>query len=284
MPLTFPAHQAAVVPLKLWRPRWFDGIALVVGSGSPDLFNTFASGNTFDSHHWAGVQVAVAFTIVYSVLLRRLAIDGLFAVMPDFGPLRARSYRVLANGRPRLLVTAFSAFIGVMSHVIVDSFTHDYRIGSNLLGLSDPFVDLPVVGSVSGAKVLQYVGHSLGSVIGILLFVLLVSRRHLGEWYGNDAVIAARSAAVRRGARGRLVGGSVAALIGGFAWGLSDGVIPVFHMGLTFVVGLLVIGITNRQRRTATLDACPDTPIHLDTMSSMSSAGRSPKTSRRSEI
>lgn len=27
MPLTFPAHQAPVLPLKLWRPPWFDATA-----------------------------------------------------------------------------------------------------------------------------------------------------------------------------------------------------------------------------------------------------------------
>ncbi|MFF5265545.1 DUF4184 family protein [Actinomadura viridis] len=37
VPLTFPSHAAAVMPLKFWRPRWFDGVALVVGSTAPDL-------------------------------------------------------------------------------------------------------------------------------------------------------------------------------------------------------------------------------------------------------
>ncbi|MFI9531412.1 DUF4184 family protein [Micromonospora rosaria] len=37
MPLTFPSHPAAIVPLKLSRPRWFDGTALIFGSMAPDL-------------------------------------------------------------------------------------------------------------------------------------------------------------------------------------------------------------------------------------------------------
>jgi len=37
VPLTFPSHAAAIAPLKLWRPRWFDGVALVVGSAAPDF-------------------------------------------------------------------------------------------------------------------------------------------------------------------------------------------------------------------------------------------------------
>jgi hypothetical protein len=31
VPMTFPTHPVAVLPLKLWRPRWFDGVALVLG-------------------------------------------------------------------------------------------------------------------------------------------------------------------------------------------------------------------------------------------------------------
>lgn len=37
MPMTVPTHPAAVVALKLWRPRWFDGVALVLGAAAPDL-------------------------------------------------------------------------------------------------------------------------------------------------------------------------------------------------------------------------------------------------------
>ena len=280
MPLTFPAHQAAVLPLKLWRPRWFDGTALVVGAGSPDLFNAFAFVDTFDSHHWDGIALAVPFTIIYSMLLRRYAVDGLFGSMPDFGPLRARSYRVLANGRPRLLVTAFSAFIGVASHIAIDSFTHPYRIGSNLLGLHRVLFEGPF-GPVSGAKFLQYVGHTFGSMIGLLLFVLVVSRRHLGEWYGDDAIDDARDAPIAPGARGRAIAILGLALFTGMLWGVENAQFPIFHMGFTTVLAFLLIGIVNRSSAT-TLATCPDISILHVTTSSTPSNERSPKTSRHS--
>ena len=246
MPLTFPAHQAVVLPLKIWKPRWFDGVALVVGAGSPDLFNPLSSVDTFQSHHLDGVIVAVAFTIVYSILLRRFAVDGLFGALPNFGPLKAKNYRVLKNGRPRLLVTALSAFIGVASHVLVDSFTHAHRFGANLLGLNDILFELPVLGGMSGARTLQYLGHTVGSLIGVLLFVLVVSRRHLGEWYGEDQIQAARNAPVRPGSRRRLYFIVGLGLAAGMAWGAPDRIIPVFHMGLTLVIALLIAGIVNR--------------------------------------
>jgi Domain of unknown function (DUF4184) len=58
MPATFPAHQGAVLPLKLWHPRWFDGVALAVGAASPDIAYLFDGSNLpvwpF-SHEWLGL-------------------------------------------------------------------------------------------------------------------------------------------------------------------------------------------------------------------------------------
>ena len=227
----------------MWRPRWFDGVALVVGSGSPDLFYAIGA---VRSHQLDGVIVAVAFTIAYSILLRRFAVDGLFGALPDFGPLKAKSYRVLKHGRPRLLVTALSAFIGVASHVFVDSFTHSDRLGSELLGIDETLIEVPLLGPMTGSGILQYLGHTVGSLIGVLLFVQVVSKRHLGDWYGEDQIRAARNAPVRPGSRLRLVIFVGIGLAVGVTWGAPTSKLPVFHMGLTFVLALLLAGVVNR--------------------------------------
>jgi len=55
MPLTVPARPVAVVPIKVWRPAWFDGVALVIGSIAPDLAFAFAGyGFVIPSHAWTG--------------------------------------------------------------------------------------------------------------------------------------------------------------------------------------------------------------------------------------
>ena len=241
MPLTFPAHQVAVLPLKLWKPRWFDGTALVVGAGSPDLFNAFAPIDTFDSHHVDGVLLAIPFTVLYSFILRRFAADGLFGSLPDLRPLRLRHYRVLKLGRPRLLVTSLSALMGVLSHILVDSFTHTNRWGSNLFGLNDA-----MFGAVSQARLLQYLGHTIGSTVGVLLFVVAVSKRHLGDWYGIDAIVSARSAPLRDGAAQRTFNIVCASVFFGAVWGLAQGNALIFTIGFCFVMGLLAAGIANR--------------------------------------
>jgi len=290
VPLTFPAHQVAVVPLKLWRPRWFDGTALVVGAGAPDLFNVLFFVDTFHSHHWSGIYVATAFTVTYSIALRRYAVDGLFGSLPDFGPLKARSYRVLAHGRPRLVVTVWSALIGVLSHVIVDSFTHSGRLGARVFGLQRVLFEGPE-GPVTAAKTLQYLGHTVGSLIGVLLFVLVVSRRHLGEWYGEDVIDTARNAPVRDQALRRTMTIVTASVFTGCAWGLWAGSsFPVFHIGIATVLGLLLAGISNRPRTNgavlatapANLSECLDTSTLPATTSSTWSVARWSRTSRRS--
>ena len=241
MPLTFPAHQAGVLPLKIWKPKWFDGLALVVGSGSPDLFLTLDSQPGFRAHGVSGVLAAITFTIVYSTLFRRYAADGLFGSLPDCGPLRCRSYRVLRVGRPRLLVTAFSAFVGVLNHIFIDSFTHADRFAARTLGLDHVLLTEPV--PITVAKVLQYLGHTVGSVIGILLFVVVISRHHLGDWYGEDTIEECRNAPTPSNAGKTTAAIVVVGASLGAVWGLQTEVVPIFHIGLATVLSLSLIHI-----------------------------------------
>ena len=66
----FPSHQAAVLPLKLWRPRWFDGVALVAGSAAPDAAYPLAGFVSLPENHtwwgllWFSLPVAYVATLV----------------------------------------------------------------------------------------------------------------------------------------------------------------------------------------------------------------------------
>jgi hypothetical protein len=51
MQLTLPTHPVAVIPLKLWRRGWFDGVALVFGAIAPDVaYAADGYGVTIRSH------------------------------------------------------------------------------------------------------------------------------------------------------------------------------------------------------------------------------------------
>ncbi|HTJ40087.1 MAG TPA: DUF4184 family protein [Dactylosporangium sp.] len=121
MPSTLPTHPLAVLPLKVWRPRWFDGVALATGACSPDFaYALDAPGVRIYSHtiaalFWWSVPTAVAVA-----WLARLGAPAVAAHLP--GSLR--EYGVLGRVRHPWYVTASSALIGAISHLLWDLVTH----------------------------------------------------------------------------------------------------------------------------------------------------------------
>jgi hypothetical protein len=124
MPMTFPSHQGAVLPLKVWRPRWFDGVALAVGAASPDVaYVVDGSGLPVWplSHQQRGLILwCLPVTLILSWLFRR-ASAVIAAHLPEGGVLHLRDFGVLRVTRPRWWVTACSALIGAESHLLLDA-------------------------------------------------------------------------------------------------------------------------------------------------------------------
>jgi hypothetical protein len=200
VPVTFPAHQGLIVPVKLRWPRAVDGTALCIGAATPDLAYPLGPWLSAQSHTILGLLVwSVPATLVMAALVRWRAADGIFASMPDLGPLRLRSYRVLGWRRPAIVVTAISAVVGSGSHVLIDGFTHAGRWGASALGLNDEVGTVPIRGALTGAQVLQYLGHVGGSLLFVGALVTMASSSHLESWYGADAVARARLAPGSRG-------------------------------------------------------------------------------------
>ncbi|WP_432836831.1 DUF4184 family protein [Dactylosporangium sp. CA-092794] len=121
MPSTLPTHPLAVLPLKLWRPRWFDGVALATGACAPDMaYALHGIGVRIPSHTvpallWWSLPCAVA----TAWLIRRGA-PAVAAHLPGW----LREYGVLAGVRHRWWVTAGSALLGAISHLLWDLVTH----------------------------------------------------------------------------------------------------------------------------------------------------------------
>ncbi len=127
MPLTFPSHLAPVLPLKLWRPRWFDGVALATGAVAPDVayLASGSSGQSFaDTHAWPALlwwclPVALAYTWLFRSFIGTVA-----AHLPDSRWFAWRAYGALGRHHHRWWVTASSALLGAASHVAWDWLTH----------------------------------------------------------------------------------------------------------------------------------------------------------------
>jgi len=147
MPWMIPSHQAPVLPLKRWRPHWFSGLALVLGSVAPDLAFVLSLDENGAplSHRLAGLfAVDVPLAIVLHVLATALVLPWLLPHLAGGAPLHLHA---LARCRPvrdaaGVLRVASSALVGAATHVFLDGFTHGDRSGWALAFL--PVLGTPV--------------------------------------------------------------------------------------------------------------------------------------------
>ena len=120
MPLTFPSHAAAIVPLKLWRPAWFDGVALVVGSAAPDFPYALQPYVTIRAHvWWALAWFCVPVTMAVASLIRSVAAD-VAGRLPGYW----RDYAVLKTQTHPWYVTVACAYLAAVTHRLWDLVTH----------------------------------------------------------------------------------------------------------------------------------------------------------------
>ncbi|MEU9515166.1 DUF4184 family protein [Micromonospora sp. NPDC048169] len=139
MPLTFPSHLAPVLPLKLWRPGWFDGVALCTGAVAPDVAYLFTGTrlalgmrtHTLGGLLWWCLPVALG----YAWVLRRV-VAGIAVHLPARRLFGWQWYATLATVRHPWQVTVCSALIGAFSHVAWDRASHSERL-PRLLGVAD---------------------------------------------------------------------------------------------------------------------------------------------------
>lgn len=198
LPLTFFAHQSVVLPLKIKRPQRFDATALCVGAMAPDLAYPVSLWLGLRSHRLNGMLIwAIPFTLVACWAVRRWVASTAFAHLPDFGPIRTHSLRAIRHRLPGFKVTLLSATIGAGSHILLDSFTHADRFMSKTLGLDRVLFNMPVRGPMTIARTLQFLGHTVGSVIGLAMMAFIGSRFLIEEWYGHDVVEGERSFTLR---------------------------------------------------------------------------------------
>ena len=251
MPFTFVAHQAPAVALKVVRPTWFDGTALVFGSMAPDFAYALAgTGLAYNAHTPTGVALfCVPVTLVICWIVRARVAAVAFAQLPDT-PLRLHDYRVLADRRPAVAMTAMSALVGAASHALWDTFTHDGRWGYRHVALLREHLVTINGRAFSVARTLQYASHVVGAALTIALLYFIADRRLLRRWYGSayDDM-----APVALTIRQRLVFWSFAAAGGamGMAWALSSGggsASQVIRVSLGIAAGVTVASYATARR------------------------------------
>ena len=126
--MPFPlAHPAAVLPLRRYCPRWLSFPALVIGSLSPDAGYLFGQAGGPDwgtfSH---GLLGSVAFCLPVGIVLLAL-FYGLRSPVVRLLPAPYQQAFLPFCRRPLgpLWVVVFSLLIGIWTHEVWDSFTHN---------------------------------------------------------------------------------------------------------------------------------------------------------------
>jgi len=190
MPWIMPAHQAPVLPLKLWKPHWFSGLALCLGTMAPDLEFIFRLDHQWAVSHTLAAQLyfTVPLVLVLHALATSLVLPWLLPRLPLGPPLHFEELRALrpAADLRGWLVVALSGLIGGLSHVALDGFTHGNRSGWAVAAL--PFLRTPV--PHFGGPVPLHDALQFWLTIGLGAFALLLWRRTvrrglLWSWRGE---------------------------------------------------------------------------------------------------
>ncbi len=129
MPFTF-AHPAIVLPLlKKKYSRYFSATGLIVGSMAPDFeaFIGFRKEKIY-SHNWLGVfwfdlPLALIIAFLFHLLVRRSLIENMPLAWRERFEF-ARLFNWVGYCRKNVWVVLSSLLIGIISHLVWDSFTH----------------------------------------------------------------------------------------------------------------------------------------------------------------
>lgn len=180
MPFTFFAHQVFVLPFKEAKPRWFDGTALCVGSMAPDFAYALMHTPLALSSHRFRAQLYWTVPLAWALtwLIRQHLAEPIGAQLP--GRLGAQ-VQALARTRHAGYVTAWSALLGGLTHIVVDAFTHGHGWAYDHIAL----LRHVLYAQVTVADGLQYVGHTLGTAVGVAWMWGLIKAQRISEWNGH---------------------------------------------------------------------------------------------------
>lgn len=173
MPITFPAHVAAILPLR--RISRLPGTALLVGSGVPDYAFVAGSWPGIVSHRidallWFCLPVGLG---VYFVLERW--------ILPA---LRLSSPRVFQLGRICLSRgvpqgrawgdAALAILIGAITHLVWDGLSHDGRFPAEWLY---PGGSVQYLGTLITYPALMHRISSIGGSLIVIAFAVVMARK-----------------------------------------------------------------------------------------------------------
>jgi hypothetical protein len=171
MPFT-PAHIVAVLPLRNSRLVWS---ALIVGAIAPDFeyFLRLAPDDGY-GHTLAGsLLLTLPLAILALWLFHAIVKKPLIELFPDAAQRRLTKYagEFCFGGLARFTLIVISIMVGMLTHLLWDSFTHPNTWLHRSWPLLRQRISVPLVGATPIYKLLQHGSTVLG--LGALLMVLL---------------------------------------------------------------------------------------------------------------
>ncbi|MRX38441.1 DUF4184 family protein [Flavobacterium sp. LC2016-23] len=175
MPFTF-SHPALILPLKYLPRKWFSLTGLIIGSLTPD-FEYFLRmkvqsnySHTFTGIFWFDLPLALLLSFLFHNIVKK----DLFENLPKNIQSKILGYTKFKWNnyfKKHWIVVLISIFIGIVSHLFWDSFTHDHGYFVNKIQI----LKSSIIIFDRGIPILKIAQH-LSTLIGGLLIIYTLSK------------------------------------------------------------------------------------------------------------
>jgi len=167
MPFT-PAHPAAVLPFLKCNKRFISITALVIGSMAPDFeyFFKMRVNSIYGHTTWGLLYFDVPATLLVALLFHLIIKTNLIENLPSFFQLRFNTllqFDFLGYLKMNWSAFLVSAYLGSVSHLFWDSFTH--KNGFFIKHVPFFSLALPLEGEYPIFQALQHISTVVGLII-----------------------------------------------------------------------------------------------------------------------
>jgi uncharacterized membrane protein len=173
LPFTF-SHPALILPFRLLPRKWTSLTGLVVGSITPDFekFIKMEPGNTF-SHTWHGlfwfnIPLGILLAFLFHGMIRNHLVNNLPLILKS-RLIKFLKFKWIQYFSENYLVVLSSLFIGALTHIIWDSFTH--QKGAGVLIIQSLSYKINLWGY--DAQIFQLLDYG-SSLIGVILLFYMI--------------------------------------------------------------------------------------------------------------